>query len=66
MNQDRNVPEKKSLKDLKQKLNALDSLMHSCAKFGDLKRIDNSVSEKYSKSNPFTKNNKSIYNLNLN
>ncbi len=52
----------KSLKDLKQKLNALDSLMHSSAKFGDLKKIDKSVNEKYSRSNPFTKNINTIYN----
>ena len=62
MNQNQKVATKESLEDLKQKLNALDSLMNSSAKFGDLKRIDKSVNEKYSRSNPFTKNNKTIYN----
>ncbi|MDE5420320.1 hypothetical protein L3049_20190 [Labilibaculum sp. DW002] len=52
----------KSLNDLKQKLNALDSLMHSSAKFGDFKKTDKSINEKYSRSNPFTKNKKTIYN----
>ena len=45
----------KSLKDLKQKLTALDVLMHSSAMNGNLERLDNSIIEKYSRSNPFTK-----------
>lgn len=62
MNQNQKVSTEKSLEDLKQKLNALDSLMNASAKFGDLKRTDKSINKKYSRSNPFTKNTKTIYN----
>lgn len=44
----------KSLKDLKQKLTDLDVLMHSSEMKGNLERLDNSIIEKYGRSNPFT------------
>jgi len=44
----------KSLEALKQKLMDLDVLMHTNAMNGNLKKLDNSIIEKYSRSNPFT------------
>lgn len=46
----------KSLKVLKQKLTELDVLMRNSAMNGTLKKMDNSIIEKYSRSNPFTTN----------
>jgi hypothetical protein len=51
-----------SLEDLKQKLNALDFLMHSNAMWGEFKEIGKSTIKNYSKSNPFTNDDKSITN----
>ncbi|PKQ62216.1 hypothetical protein BZG02_12925 [Labilibaculum filiforme] len=53
---------KKSLKDLKQKLTELDCLMYNNAMNGKLKTLDNSIIEKYSRSNPFTKIDNTICN----
>ncbi|MBN2598620.1 hypothetical protein [Labilibaculum sp.] len=44
----------KSLEVLKQKLIDLDVLMRTSAMNGNLKKLDNSIIEKYSRSNPFT------------
>ena len=62
MEQSRKVYLSKSLEDLKQKLNALDFLMHTNSMWGDLKRGENSSIKNYSKSNPFTSDDKSITN----
>ncbi|BAX81481.1 hypothetical protein ALGA_3181 [Labilibaculum antarcticum] len=53
---------KKSLEVLKQKLTDLDVLMHNSAINGTLERLDNSIIEKYSRSNPFTTINNTICN----
>jgi len=51
-----------SLKDLRQKLTALDVLMHNNALLGDPVKNSDSVLKNYSKSNPFTSIDKSITN----
>ncbi|MCY1633954.1 hypothetical protein [Marinifilum sp. D737] len=48
-----------SLKDLKQKLVALDMLMHNTTIVGDPLRNRSSLLKNYSKSNPFATDNKS-------
>ncbi|MBL4561829.1 MAG: hypothetical protein JKX79_12690 [Labilibaculum sp.] len=50
------IDTKKSLEDLKQKLTDLDILMRGSAMNGTLKKLDKSLMEKYSRSNPFTTN----------
>ncbi|MDM8159849.1 hypothetical protein QUH73_08495 [Labilibaculum sp. K2S] len=52
----------KSLEALKQKLMDLDVLMRNSAMNGNLKKLDNSIIEKYSRSNPFTTINNTICN----
>jgi hypothetical protein len=52
----------KSLEVLKQKLTDLDVLMRSSAMNGTLKKLDKSLIEKYSRSNPFTTINNTICN----
>lgn len=47
-----------SLKDLKQKLVALDVLMHNSAIVGDPVKNSETVLKNYNKSNPFNKKNK--------
>lgn len=56
------INQTKSLEDLKQKLSDLDILMHRNAMNGTLKELDKSLVEKYSRSNPFTKNNNTFSN----
>ncbi|WP_321296747.1 hypothetical protein [Marinifilum fragile] len=51
-----------SLKDLKQKLVALDMLMHNTTIVGDPLRNSNSILKNYGKSNPFATDNKSSTN----
>jgi hypothetical protein len=52
-----------SLTDLRQKLVALDVLMHNTSIVGDPSRNRDAILNKYSRSNPFTtKNNKSSTN----
>lgn len=50
------IDTKKNLEDLKQKLTDLDILMRGSAMNGTLKKLDKSLMEKYSRSNPFTTN----------
>lgn len=54
-NKDR-IDTNKSMEALKQKLADLDDLMRNSAMNGTLERLDNSIIEKYSRSNPFTTN----------
>lgn len=62
MEQNRKVYLEKSLNDLKQKLKTLDILMHTNAKWGDLKKTDQTAINNYCNSNPFAKRNKTITN----
>lgn len=62
MEQNRKVYLEKSIDELKQKLKALDGLMHTNAKWGDLRKTDQTAIKNYSNSNPFNKKNKTITN----